>query len=465
MEKSKSKVGLRLWLVFVIVGLAGQFAWSIENMYLNSYIAYLNFTAPAIEKFDYSLIIAITTALSAITATLTTLFMGGLTDKIKRRKPFIAVGYIVWGLATASFGLLNVGSSTSLIPIQMAAVTAAIMVIVIDCIMTFFGSTANDAAFNSYVTQNTKDSNRAKVEGVLSILPLISMLVIFVGLNGLTTKDGGYKWDLFFYIIGAIVILVGIVSIFLIPKEDKVEKSNEPYFRLLVEGFKPSTIKTNKKLYLILIAYFIFATATQVFFPYLMIYVEKTCAISNSGSGLLTSFAIVMAVALLGGSLLSVIFGNLADKYGKGKMIIPTLVTYGVGILLMFFGPYISSETGRTVYMSISTLIMILGFVAVPTILNAFVREYIPKGKEGVFMGVRMIFVVLLPMCIGPFIGDAMNGIGGLTYTDDFGIKNNIPSNYGYLIALAILALVVIPLIFIFKNNKKEQIENNGTKE
>lgn len=464
MKKTKEKVGLRLWLVFIIIGLAGQFAWSIENMYLNSYIAYLNFTAVAAEKFDYSLIIAITTALSAITATLTTLFMGGLMDKIKRRKIFICIGYIVWGVATASFGLLNIGSSTALIPLQMAAVTAAIMIIVIDCVMTFFGSTANDAAFNSYVTQNTKDSNRAKVEGVLSILPLISMLVIFVGLNGLTTKDGGYRWDLFFYIIGGIVSLVGIVSIFLIPKEDKVAKSNEPYFRLLVEGFKPNTIKTNKKLYLILIAYFIFATATQVFFPYLMIYVEKTCHIANTGSGFLTSFAIVMAVALLGGSLLSVIFGNLADKYGKGKMIIPTLITYGIGIFLMFFGQYIASDVGRTVFMSISTLIMILGFVAVPTILNAFVREYIPKGKEGVFMGVRMIFVVLLPMCIGPFIGDAINGIAGSIYIDDFGVENNIPSNYAYLAALAILALVVIPLIFFFRNNKKEGVITNETK-
>lgn len=58
----------------------------------------------------------------------------------------------------------------------------------------------------------------------MSILPLIAMLIIFVGLNSLTTKDAGYRWDLFFYIIGAIVIFVGISSLFLIPKEDNTLK-------------------------------------------------------------------------------------------------------------------------------------------------------------------------------------------------------------------------------------------------
>ena len=209
---SQDKLGWRMWLIVVLIGLAGQFAWSIENMYLNTFIAYLNFTAEPAEKFDYNLLIAVTTALSAITATLTTLLMGGLSDKYRKRKIFITIGYILWGISTASFGLLNVNNATGLLPISMSAMTAAIMVIVVDCIMTFFGSTGNDAAFNSFITKNISEKNRAKVEGVLGILPLIAMLIIFVGLNGLTTEASGYRWDLFFYIVGAIVLLVGIIS-------------------------------------------------------------------------------------------------------------------------------------------------------------------------------------------------------------------------------------------------------------
>ena len=148
---TNEKIGLRKWLTLIIIGLAGQFAWAIENMYLNSYISYLNATAPMGQEFNYSLMIAITTAASAIIATLTTIFMGALSDKVNKRKIFITAGYIIWGISTASFGLVNVNSAQTLIPISMTAMNAAIMVIVIDCLMTFFGSTSNDAAFNSYV--------------------------------------------------------------------------------------------------------------------------------------------------------------------------------------------------------------------------------------------------------------------------------------------------------------------------
>lgn len=453
-----NKLGLRKWLIFILVGIAGQFAWCIENMYLNSYIAYLNFNAPQGQEFDYSLMIAITTALSAITATLTTLIMGTLTDKLNKRKIFISIGYIVWGIATASFGIVNVNNANSLLPISMSASSAAIMVIVIDCVMTFFGSTSNDAAFNSYVTRNTPENKRGKVEGVLSILPLIAMLIIFVGLNGLTTKDAGYRWDIFFYIIGAIVIVVGIISLFLIPKEKEEQtKNNENFFKLLIEGFKPSTIKNNKILFISLLILFIYGVSIQIFFPYLMIYVERTASIPNSGDGLVTPFAIVMAIALLVGSLLSVIVGFLGDKFGKEKLIIPSIAILVIGLLMMFFMPYINNEVLKIIYGSISCLIMILGYVSIPTILNSIVRQEIPKSKEGVFMGVKMIFVVALPMCIGPFIGDAMNKISGLTYTDDFGRVSYIPSNYNYLVAIGVVLLTLIPAIFIIKLNKQKE--------
>lgn len=452
---SNNKISVREWFVLVIIGLAGQFAWAIENMYLNTYITYLNFTSQD-GGFDYSLMIAITTALSAVVATLTTLFMGTLTDKVNKRKIFISVGYILWGISTASFGLLNVNSDSSLFAIAMSAQSAAIMVIVIDCIMTFLGSTSNDAAFNSYVTRNVSDKNRAKVEGVLSILPLIAMLIIFVGLNGLTTKESGYRWDLFFYIVGGLVTVVGLISTILIPKEKDTNDQKFEYKNLILEGFKPKTIKENKSLYMILLIYFIYGVAIQVYFPYLMVYIEKSCNIANTGSSFLTPFAIVMAVALLVGSILSVVIGIIADKVGKTKMIIPVIVILIIGLFMMFFIPYINNDTLRIVYAAISGLIMILGYVSVPTVLNSLVRSNIPKGKEGTFMGIRMIFVVALPMCIGPFIGDALNKAYGENYVGDYGVESPLPSNYGYLVSLFILLIAIILIIFVLLKNRKE---------
>ena len=447
-QKISSKVGIRNRLIITIIGLAGQFAWAIENMYLNTYITYLNFSAPIEQAFDYSLMIAITTAASAVVATFTTLFMGVLSDRLNKRKIFMSVGYILWGISTASFGLFNVNSSESLFVISMTASSAAIMVIVIDCIMTFLGSSANDAAFNSYITKSIKDENRAKVEGVLSILPLVAMLLIFVGLNGLTTVEGGNRWDLFFYIVGGIVTLVGVASIFLVPKDTGEKDLSQSYKRLLVEGFRPTIIKENKKLYFTLLLYFIYGVAIQVYFPYLMVYIEKSCSIANNGG--LSPFVIVMAVSLILGSTLSVLAGFLADKVGKEKMIAPVFGVLGLGLLMMFFIPFFENDVFRTIAGAAGGLVMILGYVAVPTILNAIVREYIPKGKEGTFLGVRMIFVVALPMVIGPFIGNALNGAFGDMYEGAYGVTDHLPTNWGYIVALAIVVIAVV-IYFVFR--------------
>ncbi len=451
---SKSQVGVRMWFVFILVGLAGQFAWSIENMYLNTYITYLNFTSKD-GGFDYNLMIAITTAASAAVATLTTIFIGNLTDRIGKKKLFISIGYIIWGVATASFGLFNVNSSTSFI--VMSSFLAATMVVIIDCVMTFFGSSSNDAAFNAYVTSHVDDAKRGKVEGVLQILSLISMLIIFVGFNNLTTKQGGYRWDLFFYILGGIVSLVGIISLFLIPKEKDEGKKDTTYLGAVLDGFKPKTVVNNKKLYLILTIYFIFACAQQIFFPYLLVYIEKTCEISSTSTSFLSPFVIVMAVALIGGSALSVLVGILGDKFSKNKMIIPSLGIMFTGTLIMMFIPFVGDSSLRTFYACLAGLIMITGCIGVPTILNALVREYIPVGKEGSFMGIRMLFVVALPMCIGPFIGSALNNSFGKTYVGDFGVSSPLPSNYSYLVGSLFLLLTCIPLFFYFKEVKNEK--------
>ena len=309
----KNKISIRSWLSFIIIGLAGQLAWAVENMYLNQFIFYLDQ-----EGDSYLSLISITVACSAIMACLTTILMGALSDKLGKRKVFIVGGYLLWGISTALFGLIDVNNIHTLFPLANAGFVSGVFVIVLDCIMTFFGSTANDACFNSYVTREVNDRDRGKVEGVLSILPLIAMLIIFVGLNGLTTEASGYRWDLFFYIVGGLVLVVGLISVFLIPKEKEEKSDNEGYIRILTNGFKVQTIKDNKLLYLVLIAYFIYGVAIQVYFPYLMVYVEYTCNISNTGEGgFLTPFAIVMAIALLIGSLLSVIIGFISDKVKK----------------------------------------------------------------------------------------------------------------------------------------------------
>ena len=176
------KLSPRVWLTLVLVGLVGQFAWTIENMYFNVYLYNTISTDPGY--------ISAMVGWSAAAATLTTLLMGALSDRVGKRKLFICGGYLLWGLSTAAFGLVTVENAAKLFPAAAATAAAAVMIVVLDCVMTFFGSTANDAAFNAYVTDITDNSNRGRAESVLAILPLISMLIIFGAFDGLTQPEG-----------------------------------------------------------------------------------------------------------------------------------------------------------------------------------------------------------------------------------------------------------------------------------
>ena len=79
----------RKWLGIVLIGLFGQFAWTIENMYFNVFLYNTISTDPGY--------IASMVGWSAAAATVTTLLMGALSDRLGKRKAFIALGYILWG--------------------------------------------------------------------------------------------------------------------------------------------------------------------------------------------------------------------------------------------------------------------------------------------------------------------------------------------------------------------------------
>ncbi len=437
----ESKLSLRMWLVYIIVGLIGQIAWVIENMYLNTFI----FSFGVGES--YSTYISLTNALSAIVAVLTTIFLGTLTDKIGKRKFFISFGYIIWGISTLAFGFIKVDTIQSAFSLSAlsAAKTAAILVIVLDCIMTFFGSTSNDAAFNAYVTKTTDITNVSKVQGVLATFPIIAMLIVFAGLNSLTENG---KWDIFFYIIGGITTLAGVSSLFLIPKEEKEEIEDISFMRRLISGFLPKNIKKNPSLYIGLIAFLIYCISCNIFMPYLMIYIQYTMEITG------TEFVIALGVALILGSIITILLGILQNKIGIEKMLIPTVLIFAAGCILLSF-----VKKGQVfLFTSLATLMM-SGYMAESSTLNALIREYTPQGEEGSYQGLRMIFQVAIPMCTGPFIGSAIiNALSKGEYIDSLtGAASPLPPSFIFLMAGLVALLSIIPSFIVLKRstNKK----------
>lgn len=421
------KIGFRLWISIILIGLMGQFAWTIENMYFNVFLYNTITTDP-----NY---IAGMVSASAIAATLTTLLMGALSDRIGHRKAFICVGYLIWGVTTASFGFITVENAARLLPAVPAVTAAAVAVIVMDCVMTFFGSTANDAAFNAFITDRIPDEKRGRVESVLSILPLMSMLIIFGLFDGMTQAG---DWKGFFLIFGWLVTLTGLACIFLLPDEEPHPRK-EPFFQQLIHGFRPSVIRQHKALYLSLAGMCVFSIAVQVFFPYLIIYMQHYLMLEN--------YAMVLGVVLLVASVVTLIFGQFIDSFGKLNFASPAAGIMLVGLVGMYFAR-------KMAWVIPCGMVMMSGYMLLTSALTAQMRELTPDGQAGHFQGIRMIFTVMLPMIIGPFIGAALIREGGATYMD-LGQVKTVPTPDIFLGAAALLVLLIIPLGLLGRELRK----------
>ena len=422
------KLSARVWASFILIGLVGQVAWTVENMYFNVFLYNTISTDPSY--------IAAMVAASAVAATATTLFMGALSDKLARRKVFIVAGYVLWGLSTLSFGFITVDTVGAWFPAAGAASAAAGLVVVMDCVMTFFGSTANDAAFNAYITDATDTSNRGKAESVLATFPLISMLIVFGLLDGLTQQG---RWRTFFTIVGLAVSAAGLIAALLV-KDEPLEKKDEPYFRNIVYGFRPSVIKSHGRLYIAFAAYLAFASAVQVFFPYLIIYMQMYLGFEN--------YAVILGVVLIAASAVSVAGGGLIDRAGKLNVVLPAAGVMLAGLIAMYF-------VRSFVPVILAGIVMMGGYMLVTAVLSAIIRDCTPPDKAGLFQGIRMIFAVLLPMVIGPWIGAAVIKNSGATY-EDLGVVKSVPTPAVFLAAAAVLALVVIPVAALRKMERRE---------
>lgn len=415
------KLSPRLWFTLILVGLMGQFAWTIENMYLNVFLYNTISTDPGY--------IAAMVAWSAVAATVTTLLMGVASDRLGRRKPFICGGYLLWGVSTAAFGFITVDNAAHLFPAASAAAAAAILVILLDCVMTFFGSTANDAAFNAYVTDQIPDDRRGRVESVLAVLPLVSMLIIFGLFDGMTQAG---RWKEFFLIFGGLVTLTGLIACFLLP-ETPVAKKKEPFWRQLAYGFRPSVIQSHGALYLSLGAMCVFSIAVQVFFPYLIIYMQHYLQMEN--------YAIVLGVVLVAASVVSVLGGKWIDKWGACRFALPAGLLMLLGLLAMYFA------RGMAFVMAAGS-VMMSGYMLLTAALTAQIRTMTPPDKAGHFQGIRMIFGVMLPMIIGPAIGAAVIRGNAQTYVE-LGQVKTVPTPGIFLAAGAVLLLLIVPVTLL----------------
>ena len=427
--KTAKKNG-RFYLALVIFCLTGQVAWTVENMYFNVFI-YKMFHASAEA-------ISAMVAASAVAATVTTLLIGALSDKVGKRKIFICGGYILWGISIWSFTLIRMDVINALFPAAVSAASIGVsLVIIMDCVMTFFGSTANDACFNAWLTDVTAEEDRGKVEGINAMMPLISILVVFGSFMSFDLNLES-SWVTIFNIIGIAVIAIGAAGIFLIEDSAVKTEENQNYFGNIFYGFRPSVVKQNKMLYFTLAAMAVFNISIQIFMPYLILYYTVTLGMDN--------YVLIFAPAILVAAIFTALYGKVYDQKGFGFAIVPTLLLLMLGYVGLYF-----FRTTAPVF--VASLVMMCGFLGTGAMLGAKVRTHTPENKSGMFQGLRIVAQVLIPGVIGPAIGAKVLENADKVLNDD-GTASFIPNANIFLVALIALLFVWIVLIPLYKKEK-----------
>ena len=430
----KTKLSPRFWLALVLFGLMGQIAWVVENMYLNVFM-YKMFNASASD-------ISAMVAASAIAATLTTILIGALADRIGKRKVFICSGYILWGLSIFAFALLKVELLEAIFPAASGAALGITLTIVLDCVMTFFGSSANDAAYNAWLTDSTDNTNRGSAEGINAMMPLVAILAVFGGFMAFDLNESE-SWTLIFTIIGAATLIIGVLGIFII-EEKKLSRSETGYFKNIVYGFRPSTVKENKSFYFYLIAFIIFNISIQIFMPYLIIYYEVSLG--------MTDYVFVMAPAIILASVVTALWGKVYDKKGFSMTCWLSLLWLAAGYVFLYFFT-------STALVFIGSLLMMCGYLAGMAVFGAKIRDLTPEGKAGRLQGVRIFSQVLVPGVVGPFIGKTILANAEMIVNSD-GTQSFVPNENIFLAALVPIVILAIVLL-VFAGRKKPTLNTS----
>ncbi len=461
---TKERLSIKNWFIITLFCFMGGIAWNTENMYFNTFITneiYADVSQAAIRgSMEATTAVARMVALSAVAAVLTTFIMGALSDKLKNRKMFISVGYIFWGVVTGMFGFItkdNVANLFNLTDEAKILGTTVWFVILMDIVMTFMGSTSNDAAFQAWVTDVTVPKQRPIVETVLSVVGTVSSLAV-TGV-GSFAQAGTVSYKLFFAGLGLVVTLCGVVGLFLIkdpPRTLQIQTSSN-YWSDLFYGFRPSVIKENARLYLALAAFCFAIVAFQVFYPYLLTYIQYVVIPDNGGVQNILKPPVIITAVVVVIILLACIVTLLRLSTRKRGFCLVT------GVIVLTLGFFLLSTSTSIYIILVSILPVVIGNALVNILFGATVKDFIPEGKAGLFQGIRMIFSVMLPMVIGPVIGDKACQSAAQTIINEAGAEVIVPAKNMFLWAGVVCIFALIPLYFLVKKGVDNIAEDNKT--
>ena len=448
MDNSKAakaaKIGLKTWILIWGLGLAGQLCWNIENQWFNTFIYAKIAKDPSIISWMV--------AVSAVATTFATFYFGTLADRKASRKPFIAWGYIAWGLCTIGFGL------TEYIPKEALTVAAA-MVVIADAIMSFFGSMGNDAGFNAWTNDLMREGNRGQIGAALATQPVIGTIVGTLLGGALIGDEENYMR--LFLIMGGLVIAFGIVALIFMRDDPSLRPNVEGgFWKQFASVFNFKKFFSQKELVVVNVTVAVYFIGFNVYFAHMGNYMLHYLGFNEGDMGLLQGIGLILAMLMVIPSIF------LINKKKTPLVCLIAILVAIVGLLWIFFMIDPSSVDNTTAFAAknipliLGVFLVGTGYVVILQTTTVWAKALYPKDSKGQFEGVRIVFFVLIPMVFGSIIATPVIESAGLQIQGEVGMEY-IPNGYIFLVGAVISVLAVVPLAFAWKFYK-DRIANEA---
>ena len=430
-NEKRARTGFRTWLLIWGLGIAGQLCWNVENQWFNTFIYAKIAKDPAIISWMV--------AISAIATTFATFFFGTLADRKGTRKPFVAFGYIAWGICTIAFGL------TEFIPKEQLMV-AAVMVVIADAVMSFFGSMGNDAGFNAWTNDLMHDHNRGQIGAALATQPVIGTIVGTLAGGAIIGTEENYMR--LFLVMGGLIIAVGIVALFTMKDSPTLKPNVEGgFWKQFASVFNFKKFFSQKELIAVNVCVAVFFIGFNVYFAHMGNYMLHYLGFNESDMGLLQGVGLIFAMLMVIPAVV------LINKNKSPLVCLIAIILAIAGLLWIFFA--VNPENvdpsgafkGANFKLMLGVFLVGVGYVVILQTTTVWAKALYPADSKGQFEGVRILFFVLIPMVFGSLIATPVIRMSGLQIAGDAGMEY-IPNEYIFLIGAIISAFAVIPLIF-----------------
>lgn len=427
MEKKtiSKKIGRREWILIWVVGLAGQLCWNVENQWFNTFIY--------AKIGPYAWIISWMTAISSIVTTFSTFYWGTLSDRKGKRRPFIFIGYVLWGIFTILFGVSEFLPKNEL-------VAAAVMIVAMDALMSFFGSMGNDAAFSSWTTDISNEKNRGQIGAALAALPIIATIVGTV-VSGILISILDYF--AFFIIMGVSVMIIGTVGFIFMKEGENLQPNRDEkgFWHQVFSVFNFKTVKENKELFCVFLISCVYFICFNFYYAHIGNYFIYTLGYDEGTSGILQGVGLGLAI-------LATIPATKAINQGQHVKMIVASVGFSVA------GLFVIGIAGSNVVLLLPGIILAgIGYVLIMQTTTAWNKNLFPEGNFGQFEGVRIIFNVMIPMVLGPSTANIIIQAFGNPVVID-GKEGMAPSAALFFAAGIMSILTLIPTYFAAKQKK-----------